>query len=80
MFGPKLPVTIYRAQMVEDPSGGVIVIGGTTSLQIYSASLYRLAHAGVGAKWVELPQKLSTGRYHHVAILVPDGLVNCTFN
>ena len=80
MPGPKLPVKIHKAQMVEDPSGGVILIGGASSSKSYSDSLYRLAHAGEGAKWVELPQKLSTGRYWHVAILVPDGLANCTFN
>ena len=66
--------------MVEDPLGGVILIGGASSLKSPSDYLHRLAHAGEGAKWTELPQRLSVGRYHHVAILIPDSLANCTYN
>jgi hypothetical protein len=43
-------------------------------------TLLRLAHAGDGAEWVELPQKLMVPRFWHVAILVPDFYANCTFN
>ena len=76
--GPELPVKIYAAQMVEDPLGGVIVIGGLSSVNSYSDKLYRLAHAGEGAHWIEMPQKLTTGRQYHTAIMVPDNIVNCT--
>ncbi len=72
--GPELPAGIYHAQMVEDPLGGVILIGGSS----YSDTMYRLAHAGEGARWMELPQKLSIGRHLHTAIMVPDDVVNCT--
>ncbi len=76
--GPELPTGIYRAQMVEDPRGGVILIGGSSSTNAYLHTMYRLAHAEEGARWMELPQKLSIGRYLHTAIMVPDNFVNCT--
>ena len=41
-------------------------------------TLLRLAHAGDGAEWVELPQKLMVPRHFHVAILVPDFFADCT--
>jgi hypothetical protein len=76
--GPELPTGIHYAQMVEDPLGGVILIGGSSSTNAYSHTMYRLAHAEEGARWMELPQKLSIGRYLHTAIMVPDNFVNCT--
>jgi hypothetical protein len=39
--------------MVEDPVGGVILIGGSLQSSSYSNLLFRLAHAGEGAKWVQ---------------------------
>jgi hypothetical protein len=30
VIGPKLPFSVYRTTMVEDPLGGVILIGGQT--------------------------------------------------
>ncbi len=76
--GPELPTGIYHAQMIEDPLGGVILIGGYSSSNAYSDTMYRLAHAGEGARWMELPQKLSIGRKLHTAIMIPDDIVNCT--
>jgi hypothetical protein len=76
--GPELPTGINYAQMVEDPLGGVILIGGSSSTNSYLDTMYRLAHAGEGARWMELPQKLSIGRRQHSAIMIPDDVVNCT--
>ncbi len=76
--GPELPTGILHAQMVEDPLGGVILIGGSSSTNSYSDAMYRLAHAGEGARWMALTQKLSIGRRQHTAIMIPDDIVNCT--
>jgi N-acetylneuraminic acid mutarotase len=77
--GPDLPITITRAAMIEDPLGGVILIGGRSSTNSNLDSLYRLAHAGEDAHWVKLPQTLEVGRSFLTAILVPDNIANCTF-
>jgi hypothetical protein len=46
--GPDLPVAIFRAAVVEDSAGGVILVGGAkgNSDEDISNSLYRLPHAG----------------------------------
>ena len=69
---------MFGSQLVEDPQGGVILIGGSSQEQPFSDVLYKLSHAGYGAKWIELEQKLSVGSRYHIAILIPDNLVNCT--
>ena len=74
-YGPKLPVEIAASQMIEDPLGGVITIGGYPSITF--KSFYRLAHAE--AKWTKMSQTLSVGRWLHVAVPIPDSLANCTF-
>ena len=76
--GPELPVVLRESQMVEDPAGGVIIVGGYRSEFGLLDTLYRLPHAGVGAEWSEMRQKLSRGRSVHVAFLVPDDVANCT--
>jgi len=70
--GPDLPFNIYGAAIVEDPEGGVILIGGE------SRSLFHLSHVGDGASWKEMPQKLQLGRRFLTAMMIPDHIVNCT--
>jgi hypothetical protein len=79
--GPELPVGArsWFAALVEDAEAGVIYVGGYggyTSAE-YLTTLYRLAHAGDGSRWVELPQKLKKGRLEFVAFMIPDHLTNC---
>ena len=75
--GPELPFGIMLAAMVEDPSGGVVLIGGYNKERKELSTLFRLPHAGSGATWEEMPQKLKTARYGHTAFLIPDELANC---
>jgi hypothetical protein len=77
--GPDLPIAITRAAMIEDPTGGVILIGGKSPTNSFLDSLYRLAHAGEDAHWVKLPQKLKVARSFLTAVLVPYNISNCTF-
>jgi hypothetical protein len=44
--GPNLPIGIKEATLVEDPTGGVILVGGHSSEGQYLTTLFRLAHAG----------------------------------
>ncbi len=77
-LGPYLPVPTMAHSLVEDPRGGVIMIGGNTALEI-STSLYRLRHGG--AKWELMTQQLKVGNSYPSAFLIPDSLVpNCTLN
>jgi len=41
-------------------------------------TLLRLGHAGEGAHWQELPQKLKVPTFFSTAILIPDHYTNCT--
>ena len=79
-FGPELPFSWSYGQLVEDPHGGIVLLGGETSKKTYSNALFRLPHVGDGAKWIELPQKLSIGKTYFIALLVSDDFANCTFN
>jgi hypothetical protein len=75
--GPNLPFGIDKAEMVEDQSGGVILVGGESDSDKYLDNLFQLQHGGEDAVWAEMEQKLKTGRWGHVAFLVPDNTVDC---
>ena len=72
--GPNLPIDLYGASMVEDPSGGVVLIGGYKETS-WLDTLYQLSHAN--SEWVLMPQKLKNGRYYATTFLVPDEITNC---
>jgi len=76
--GPDLPFGIYHASLVEDPTGGVILVGGESENDPYLQTLFRLSHAGDDAEWVEMPQKLKDGRSRHTSFLVPDDITSCS--
>ncbi len=76
-FGPELPIGVGRAALVEDPTGGVVYVGGEVTDSI-SDAIYRLQHAGPEAKWVKMPQSLKTGKLNHLAFLVPDEYTTCS--
>ena len=76
--GPDLPFGISHASLVEDPSGGVILVGGRSDNNDYLKTLFKLSDAGGDAKWVEMPQKLKVGRSVHTSFLVPDTLCSVT--
>ena len=64
--------------MVEDQNGGVVLIGGVSSSSVYLDTLYQLPHGGQDAVWTQMEQKMKTGRYQHVAFLIPDNIVDCS--
>jgi hypothetical protein len=77
--GPELPIGIDQSIMVEDQNGGVVLIGGGTSSSFgYLDTLYQLPHGGPDAVWTKMEQKLKTGRYEHIAFLVPDNIADCS--
>ncbi len=76
--GPKLPLGIAYSQMVEDPNGGVALIGGYSPSNGYLKTLYQLPHGGQDAAWTKIKQKLQTGRQYHTAFMVPDNIVDCS--
>ena len=79
-MGPYLPVEILASGIVEDPRGGVILVGGYTNSGMIS-SLYRLKHGGLNSKWELMTQKLKVANHYPSVILIPDILAqNCTYN
>ena len=72
-LGPSLQFGIYGSSMVEDRSGGVLLIGGLNGTRI--DTIYRLAHAN--SEWTLLPQKLKVARSSAIAFLVPDEITDC---
>ncbi len=76
--GPELPFGIFGSQMVEDPNGGVVLIGGGSSSVGALDTLYQLPHGSQDAVWTKMEQKMKIGRQDHTAFLVPDNLVNCS--
>jgi hypothetical protein len=77
--GPDLPFGIMLAQMVEDPNGGVVLVGGSSQYpNSFLDTLYQLPHGGADAVWTKMKQKLKIGRKRHVAFLVPDDVVDCS--
>ena len=69
-----LPIGINHAAMVQDPQGGVILIGGYSD-KVHLNSLYRLSD--IEAEWHLMKQTLKIARSYHSAVLIPDELVNC---
>ena len=74
--GPELPSTLYIHEMVEDPSGGVFLIGRDHDSSSHNAKLLHLAHAK--AEWVEIPPKFNYDGFVNAAFYVPDEITNCT--
>jgi len=76
--GPDLPSEISDASLVEDPAGGVILVGGQSNNDIHRQTLFRLSNGENDAQWVEMPQKLKVGRSRHTSFLVPDDVISCS--
>jgi hypothetical protein len=76
--GPNLPLSILWSQMVEDQSGGVILIGGSSDFNSSMDTLFHLSHGGQDAVWTQMEQKLKIGREFHTGFLVPDNIVDCS--
>jgi hypothetical protein len=77
-FFTELPTPILASALLEDPSGGVILVGGSSLFDSFRTSIYKLEHAGADQKWIELESKLKIGRNYHTASFIPDELTNCT--
>ena len=66
------------AGLVEDPRGGVILIGGNIGSG-FTSSIYRLKHAG--SQWGLITQKLKVGVGFFAAFLIPYNFAPyCTLN
>jgi N-acetylneuraminic acid mutarotase len=76
--GPELPFGLFSSEMVEGQNKGVVLIGGVSSSSVYLDTLYQLPHGGQDAVWTQMEQKMKTGRYQHVAFLIPDNIVDCS--
>ena len=77
--GTSFPFPLLIAAMVQDPAGGVIVVGGLAGEGKGELdTLYRLAHAGEEAQWEKLPINLKSKRTGHLAMMLPSTMFNCS--
>ena len=76
----ELPIGISYASLIEDPNGGVLLVGGYSKSQDYLTTIFKLEHAGADQKWIEMEAKMQMGRIHISAIFIPDEIANCTLN
>ena len=75
--GPALPFGLPDGRLVEDPAGGVILVGGRGDQSLAPIdTLYRLSHAEA-TKWRLMPQRLKIARKWPSAFLIPDGIIDC---
>ena len=76
--GRDLPFGISHSEIVEDQTGGVVLIGGVSESIGRLNTLFQLPHGGQEAVWIEMEQKLKPGRRVHSAFLVPDNIADCS--
>lgn len=76
--GTALPQKISRATIVEDPLGGVVLLGGNSPSVKGLNTIYQLANGDPSTKWVLMTQKLRIGRYQFAALIVPNMYANCS--
>ena len=76
--GPELPIGILDPRMVEDPNGGVVLVGGYSKANPNLDTLYQLPHGGKAALWTKMEQNFKTGRKGHTAFFVPDTISVCS--
>ena len=64
--------------MVEDPYGGVVLVGGFSSSGVALSTLHRLPHGGKEAVWTKMEQTLKIARKEHTSFAIPDNIVDCS--
>jgi hypothetical protein len=66
--------------LIEDPRGGVLLVGGYSQSEEYLSTIFKLEHAGSDQKWIEMDTKLKIGRIHFSPMFIPNEIANCTSN
>ena len=73
---PMLP--FVWAQIVENPSGGVILVGGSTTNGTTGFTNYDIfGLSSLCGQWTKMTQKPVSARYKFVAMLIPDTTTSC---
>lgn len=73
--GPDLPIQLREFSMVSF-NDTVVAIGGK-SFGYNSNSLFKLVCSDQICEWKEMSQKLRTGRFGFVAMLIPEEMADC---
>ena len=76
-FGPHIfSAVVFGASLVEDPNGGVILVGGLVAeTQAVSNKIYRLSSSD--DDWIKTHAELKYGRQNQTAFFVPDNVASC---
>jgi hypothetical protein len=73
-FFPSEPIT--GASLVEDPKGGVLLVGGFSHKDKKALNTI-LKLSTSEDSWKKMPQMLKTPRFCHKAFFVPNNVANC---
>jgi hypothetical protein len=69
-------ISTSYASLVENPSGGVILVGGQSGTTVLD-TLYRLPDLDSGTGWQLMKQQLKTARRFHSSTLIPNSMAVC---
>ena len=77
--GPALPHSIFRAAAVSNGNTFILIGGKTNDLDPkIRKELYALQCSWGMCIWTKMEQELQQARHDHVAILIPNDMLNCT--
>ena len=77
--GPILPMNVSLAQLIPDGRGGCLLVGGREVVNSNTKRLTSILHLSSDLKeWKVLGRNLKIGSDSHVAMLVPNQLINCS--
>ena len=77
--GPELPFKTSLSQLIQDGiGGGALLIGGRAFIDLQPKRLTSIFHLSRDLReWKQLGRDMKIGRASHVAMLIPETLINC---
>ena len=80
MEGPRLPLAVSLSQLLPDGiNGGCILVAGRGFINSHTERLVSIFHLSSRLRqWRMMGRNLNIGRDSHVAMLIPENLIQCS--
>ena len=77
--GPELPFKTSLSQLIQDGiGGGALLVGGRASIDLQAKRLTSILHLSKDLReWKQLGRDMKIGRASHMAMLIPETMINC---
>ena len=77
--GPSLPYELSFSQLIQDGiGGGALLVGGRAMISFQARRLATILHLSRDLKeWKQLGRDMKIARDSHVAMMIPENLINC---